>query len=152
MGLPKLNGKPLLVLTVVYSLCSIVVFGLITIYWLFGLVVSPFFLKGLIIQQDPKALIALGLVVIGGFSLISFIILNYKVFKHKIGLPQISKASHTSLIMGCLICLPVVPDYGIGLIPIALVICLYYLCYHNDNAHKAAANPTSQTPQPQEQA
>jgi len=150
MGLPKLKDKALFWAKILYGLLTVLIFGFISLYWLLGMIFTPFILHEFVTQPKFELLMPLGLVAFGGFALISLARLNYQVLSNKINISEIKTTLNIGIIIGCTICLWATYLSVITLMPMALVAILYYFAYLNPIKQKTS--PTSQTPQPQEQA
>lgn len=151
MELPKIRGKALTCVKVLYGLITTFVFGLIALYWFLGVIFTPLFAQGLISESSMEALIPISLVVFGGFSLVCFAALNHQVLVNEIRLSEISTIHIGATTIGCVIC--IIFSYYFSLIlltPIALVITLYYFAYLNSDI-EIGSTPTSQNHPPQEQ-
>jgi|GEM_PF-4075786 len=151
MALPKLKAKGLSVFKVFYSLTAFIIFSPITFYWVLGLILTPAFIKSF--NADGHGwIMGISFMLLSGFALLCFLILNLKVFAEKLFISQIPKVVNIGVGIGCLLCTPVIISYGLGLIPILLVACLYYIAYHNSLMTEAGVpTPTSQNHPPQEQ-
>ena len=104
MELPKIRGKALTCVKVLYGLITTFVFGLIALYWFLGVIFTPLFAHGLISESSMEALIPISLVVFGGFSLACFAALNHQVLVNEIRLSEISTIHIGATTIGCVIC------------------------------------------------
>lgn len=144
MGLRKLKGKPLLALKIFYTIAVMIVFLPILCYWVLGLFVTPaFFLS--FSSNDGGYFRLIGFMLLSGFALLCFLILNAKVFTEKLHISELPRIIHIGVGIGCILCTPFIIFYGFGLIPIALVACLYYLSDHN-HKQNGSPNPDAQNP------
>lgn len=150
MELPNLKGKRVSLFKVFYTIAALLVFLPITFYWVLGLILTPAFILSFN-SGGYEWLIGAGFIILSGFALLCFLILNLKVFAEKLYISQIPKVVNLGVGFGCLLCTPLIITYGLGLVPIILVACLYYLAYHNEQTVEAGSTtPTSQSHQPQE--
>lgn len=152
MVLPKLKTRGLFVLKTLYTITSLFVFLPITFYWALGLIITPASILSFKSGDGGYGwLIFVIFITLSGFALLCFSILNLKVFAEKLHISQIPKVVNIGVGIGCLFCAPLIITFGLGLIPIIIVACLYYIAYHNSLKTKAeVSTPTSQSLQPQE--
>lgn len=136
MRLPRLERKALIALKTFYTIVTLVVFLPLLFYWVLGLFLTPAFILSFN-STHQSWLLGVSLMVLSGFALLCFLLLNLKVFVEKLSPQAIPKLIHIGIAIGCLLCAPLVIYFGLGLIPIVSVGCLYYLSTYNQQNYTA---------------
>lgn len=140
MALRNLRNNINVLGNIIYSYTSLFAFCYIAFFWAISVYMLPAFIHA-------NSFITIALIILVGFSLVTFIILNYQVFIKEYGIQKISLTLHAgSLISFALLMISLLSSDYLNIIPLALLCWLYYQIVQK----RSGTTPTSQNHPPQE--